>query len=246
MFRYLLQHPQFFGGLNKELHFFDYRYEKGASWYQAMFPLERDLPVGAITGEATPFYLFHPLVPARVAEILPKVKLLVLLRNPVDRAISHYYHAVRRGREKRPIMQALDEEQMLIGPEKARLANAEIFKPEQFRRYSYTERGLYAEQLERWFRYFPRDQFFIRPSESFYSGGAQFMRDVFAFLEIDADFVVPDVTPSNVGIDRSDDPEVVARLESYFAPHNHRLEALLGGSYGWFGQTPLPQGEPAR
>jgi hypothetical protein len=239
MSRYLMQHPQFFSAINKEVHFFDYRYDKGLAWYQAMFPLARSLPPGAITGEATPFYMFHPLVPARVAECLPDAKFIVLLRNPVDRALSHYYHAVRRGRETRPIEQAFDEEAALIAGEKARLQRGEIFKPEKYRRFSYTERGLYAEQLERWFVHFPREQFFIRTSESFYAGGNDFMHEVFQFMGIDGSFQVPNLTPSNVGIPRGEDAPMRDRLADYFAQPNRRLEELLGVSYGWSGQTPV-------
>lgn len=239
MYRYLLQHPQFFGAINKEVHFFDYRYDKGLPWYQAMFPFESRLPEGAITGEATPFYLYHPLVPPRVADSLPNVRFIVLLRDPVNRALSHYYHNLRRGRENRPIEEAFDAEATMIAEEKERLKNGEIFKPDNYRHFSYTERGLYAEQLERWFECFSRDLFFIRTSESFYSGGDAFMREVFGFLGIDSDFHVPDLTPSNVGIVRDDDPEMSKRLAEYFEPHNRRLEALLGVSYGWSGQTPL-------
>jgi hypothetical protein len=239
MFRYLLQHPQYHGAINKEVHFFDYRYDKGLAWYRAMFPLRSRLPEGSVTGEASPFYLYHPLVPARMAASLPEVKLIVLLRDPVDRAFSHYYHNVRRGRSQLPVLEAFDREQELIGPEKARLARGEDFRPHNFRYFAYTERGLYADQLERWFRHFPREQFFIRNSEEFYTGGQAFMREVFDFLGIDPDYRISDFTPGNVGIERTEDPALRARLEAYFAPHNRRLEALLGLSYGWPGQTPI-------
>lgn len=239
MFRYLLQHPQYFGAINKEVHFFDYRYEKGLPWYQAMFPLRSGLPEQSVTGEASPFYMYHPLVPARVAESLPQAKLIVLLRNPVDRALSHYYHNVRRGRSQLPILEAFDREQELIAEEKARLQKREIFKPSNFRYFAYTERGLYAEQLERWFSHFPREQFFIRNSDDFYTGGHAFMREVYEFLEIEPDYEIQDYTPGNVGIERTEDPALRDRLNTYFAPHNQRLEEMLGVSYGWSGQTPL-------
>jgi hypothetical protein len=245
MYRYLLQHPQYFGAINtKEVHFFDYRYDKGLAWYQAMFPLRRELPPGAITGEATPFYLFHPLVPQRVAESLPEARFIVLLRDPVERALSHYYHNVRRGRERRPIVEAFDAEAAMIADEKARLEKGEMFKPEAYRHFSYTERGLYAVQLERWFACLPRERFFIRTSEDFYAGGNAFMRELFGFLGIDRDFRIPNLTPSNVGIVREEDPAMSARLAAYFAPHNRRLEMLLGESYGWSGQTPPAEREP--
>jgi len=230
---YLIQHPQLFGGTHKEVHFFDYQFSRGETWYRSVFPLTNDLPAGSLTGEATPFYMVHPLVPARVAQLLPQVKLIVLLRDPVDRAISHYYHQIRRGREKLSIGEAFAAEMDRIGSEKERLLAGEDFKPEPFRRFSYTERGLYADQLERWFDYFPREQFFIDTSERFYGDTPGFLTDVFDFLGVDAQAQVADLKPRNVGLPREDNPAVRARLSEYFAPHNQRLEALLGRTFDW-------------
>ncbi len=215
------------------MHFFDVRYGKGENWYRSHFPLADDLPEGSLTGDATPLYMMHPLVPARVAEMLPDVKLIVLLRDPVDRAISHYHHQVRQGRERLPIEEGFAAEAERVLPEKKRLLAGEIFEPAGFRRFSYTERGLYAEQLERWFRFFPRERFFIDTSERFYAETESFLGDVFAFLEVDASVEIPDLKPRNVGPKREDDPELRARLAAYFAPHNRRLEDLLGRRFDW-------------
>ena len=175
----------------------------------------------------------HPLVPARVAEMLPAVKLIVLLRDPVDRAISHYYHQVRQGREDLPIEEGFAAEAERVLSEKQRLLAGEVFEPEGFRRFSYTERGLYAEQLERWFRFFPRDRFFIDTSERLYTETEAFLGDVFAFLGVDASARIPDLKPRNVGLLREDNPELRARLAGFFAPHNLRLEQLLGRGFNW-------------
>ena len=230
---YLTQHPQLFGGTHKEVHFFDYQFSRGEAYYRSVFPLGKELPEGSLTGEATPFYMVHPLVPARVAQLLPQVKLIVLLRDPVDRAISHYYHQIRRGREKLSIEEGFAIEMERIGSEKKRLLDGEVFKPEPFRRFSYTERGLYADQLERWFNYFPREQFFIDTSERFYGDTPGFLADVFDFLGVDAQAQVGDLKPRNVGLPREDHLAVRAKLSEYFTPHNQRLESLLGRTFDW-------------
>jgi len=230
---YLVQHPQLFGGTHKEVHFFDYQYDRGENWYRSVFPMTSGMPPGSLTGDATPLYMVHPLVPSRVARLLPDVKLIVLLRDPVDRAISHYYHQVRRGREELAIETAFAAEQSRISDEKMRLLNGEDFKPEPFRRFSYKERGHYAEQLERWFDYFPRQQFFIDTSERFYSKTESFLADVFQFLGVDTSVSISDLKPRNVGIEREDDLEIRAMLRDYFKPHNRRLEELLGRTFPW-------------
>jgi hypothetical protein len=97
LYNYLVQHPGIAPALRKEVHFFDYNYQRGCSWYQGQFPTHPYMHYmqtihrqAMITGEASPYYLFHPYVPQRVAQLLPEIKLIALLRNPIERAFSHY------------------------------------------------------------------------------------------------------------------------------------------------------------
>src|SRR5579863_9235330 len=106
LYSYMTAHPGIGPAYMKEVHFFDVHYKKGFPWYQAQFPSlpqkyyrERVQKQRFITGEASPYYLFHPHAPKRIAKILPQVKLVVLLRNPVTRAYSHYSHEVAGGHE---------------------------------------------------------------------------------------------------------------------------------------------------
>ena len=85
MFAYLNQHPQMKLPDVKEIHFFDLNYSNGLDWYTSHFP-PASLSHRMVTGEASPYYLFHPHVPERVRLHCPDVKLVVMLRNPVDRA----------------------------------------------------------------------------------------------------------------------------------------------------------------
>ena len=114
LFRYLLAHPDVAGPSGgdaavwwvKETHFFDEKYSKGLDWYRSFFPLDatrqrrRKRGHDLLAGEATPYYMFHPAVPARAAATLPDVRLIALLRDPVERAYSHYQMMSRTGREK--------------------------------------------------------------------------------------------------------------------------------------------------
>src|SRR5579872_7315495 len=104
-------HPKIQFSKIKELHFFDIDFNKGIEWYRSNFPdeiIKHDK--GLITGEATPYYIFHPLVPKRIFEFAPKIKLIILLRNPVDRAYSHYHHEVNLSVEKLSFEEALKAE----------------------------------------------------------------------------------------------------------------------------------------
>src|SRR5207247_1968770 len=131
LFNQLLRHPDVCGpggaGVSwarKEIHFFDERYYLGANWYRTFFPLAATRRVSRLrggdvqAGEATPYYMFHPLVPERVAATVPEMRLFVLLRNPVDRAYSHYQMMARSNRENLSFEDALAaEEERLAGGE---------------------------------------------------------------------------------------------------------------------------------
>ena len=111
----LKQHPQVYLAYPKEVHFFSLHYDKGLNWYSHQFDIAT---ADQRCGEITPYYLFHPLAAERIATALPKVKLVVLLRDPVDRALSQYFHSKRLG------LESLDLEEALIA-EPRRLSDAE-------------------------------------------------------------------------------------------------------------------------
>jgi hypothetical protein len=103
----LTRHPQIIPAAGKELHYFDNKYSKGVTWYRGHFSRRVRFKPWLITGEATPYYLFHPAVPDRVLETCPRAKFLVLLRDPVSRAYSHYHMMRKRDREPLSFEEAL-------------------------------------------------------------------------------------------------------------------------------------------
>jgi hypothetical protein len=223
--------------LNKEVHFFDQRFENGIDWYRSFFPLTarrrlarlagRDL----VAGESTPYYLFHPEVPARVASTMPDVKLIALLRNPVERAYSHYQHKRRLGREKLSFEEA-------VAAEETRLAGGEglILTHRRYRRHhfhrAYFHRGLYAEQLERWLALFPRDQLLVLRSEDFFAHGAETYAEVLEFLGA-RPWDGARFRHRNKASYAPIDPALRAELEERYAEPNARLAELLGRDFGW-------------
>jgi hypothetical protein len=120
LYEYLRRHPQITGPSWKEVSFFDRHWARGESWYRGNFPnLARTR--GKLVGEASPSYVLHPLAPQRVQELVPDARLIVLVRNPVDRAFSQYNHEVALGREPLPFEEALDAEDERLRGEQGRL-----------------------------------------------------------------------------------------------------------------------------
>ena len=226
---YLVQHPGVVEPLRKEVHFFDVNFERGESWYRAHFGREGQ---PGLNLDSSPYYLFHPAVPQRLHALLPEAKLIVLLRDPVRRAYSHYWHERDKGRETLSFEDAIAAEAERLGNSEQRLADGTLERSREHQHFSYLARGRYAEQLDRWFAVFPREQFLILRFEDL-------ARDPLGVLNVTLDFL---------GLPRADDVSLearntrryepmtettAARLTEYYEPHNARLEALLGQVPVW-------------
>ncbi|MCC7139423.1 MAG: sulfotransferase [Planctomycetes bacterium] len=233
LYRWLVRHPHVLPARRKELHFFDREHDRGLRWYRGQFPgrlregwhrVVRRRPV--VTGEASPSYLPDPAVRDRVRAALPDARFVVLLRDPVERAWSHHRHFVRRGRPVPPFAEAVERER------RDDLAGRR--RPEDAR--GYLGRGRYAEQLERWFEVFPREQFLVLRSEDVFASPAEHVRRVVDFLglaPLDPTRWVGEFDVWNRGLSLDLDPDTRRVLEDYFAPHEDRLVALLGPTFRW-------------
>jgi len=232
LFEYLSEHPRVAPPLRKEVHYFDSNFSRGEEWYRAFFPV---LPrgQGSITGEATPYYLFHPLVPTRAAALMPDARLIVLLRDPVSRAFSHYQHAVRKGMESRSFADAVTDELRVIGAEHDRLLADPTYQSPVHQHRSFVTRGQYVEQLERWSAAYQRSQMLILESERLFSDAAGTYAQVLDFLTL------PAHRPSRFDAANKHTyaskltPEMRERLETHFRPYNERLAAWLGRPLAW-------------
>ena len=239
LYRYLNEHPAVAAAAGKEVHYFDWHYRRGPRWYRAHFPTVayRELfrartGQRLVTGEASPYYLFHPHSPERVKHLVPDVKLIVLLRDPVERAVSAYHHQVRAGTESLPLAAALDQESSRLAGEIERLRRDKNYRSPAHRRYSYMARGLYADQLEAWFRYFRREQVLVIRSEDFFADPGTTVDQVIRFLGL-APLQTRQFRRFNAGEYSDTDPSIRRRLVEYFSPHNRRLCELLGRDFGW-------------
>lgn len=226
---YLSLHPLILSSLVKEVHFFDFNFHKGINWYRRHFPKLNKKRT--LTGEATPYYLFHPLVPRRVFKTFPEIKFIVLLRNPVKRAYSHYWHEVKIGVEKLSFEKAINAENKRLKGEYQKVLKGKY----SFNHYhfAYLAQGKYIYQLKRWFSFFPKEQFLILKSEDLFAYPSQTMKKVFRFLEL----------PENVSISFQKKyhqlryppmkEAIQKKLFQYFQPYNYKLYEFLGKDFEW-------------
>lgn len=240
LLNYLRHHPSVAVPRTKELKYFDVQWSHGVRWYARHFPLHPTAAWRArqghgpiLVGEKSPSYLFYPAAPARAHALLPHARLIALLRDPVDRAVSHYQHNHRRKRETLSFEDALDREREHLGAEFARHAVGGGCADTRLMHWSYLARGRYAEQLERWYGRFPRAHVLVlRAEDLFREPGATFER-VQEFLGLSR--WMPDTFDTH-NPSGGYDPisrETRARLRDYFAPHNERLRALVGPDMRW-------------
>jgi hypothetical protein len=208
-------------------------------WYASRFPtrltawwVARRHKIELRTGEASPYYLFHPLVPQRVAEHLPRVKLIALLRDPVGRAYSHYQHELARGFETLSFEEAIEAEPARLAGETERMLAEPLYNSFAHQHHSYLARGRYAEQLERWRARFDDRQLLVLSSERFLAEPERIFRRVLDFLELPA--FVPDGFEKHNGYHyRRMGDEVHRRLVDHYREPNARLFASLGDDFGW-------------
>jgi hypothetical protein len=231
LFEYLCSHPKIAPPTHKEIHFFDDNWWRGLNWYRRFFPLARP-GTRVLTGEASPYYLFHPAVPERVAASCPEVRLIVLLRDPIARAHSQYHHARRCGYERLSFKDALRLEPKRLAGEEQRILVDSRQTSFSHRRHSYATRGLYADQLERWLAFFRPQQLLVLRSEDLLAHTDATFRAALEFLDLPA-VDLADQPRLNSGEYGSMSPEVRAHLANYYREPNRRLSELLGRDFGW-------------
>lgn len=200
-------HPQIYLPSCKELHYFSLHDDQPISWYSNHF---RDAKPGQLRGEITPYYLFHPRAPKRIRAVLPKAKLIVLLRDPVERALSQVFHAQRHGFEPLEIEEAL-------AAEPRRLANAHQTlqhlgsQDYSHQKHSYVSRSRYEEQLNRYESLFPPSQILILRSEDLFHETDEIWLKIQNFLEIDSIPLPSPLTHANASAGEAQNVQKIVR-----------------------------------
>lgn len=232
MYNYISAHPgaQLAHGKGfREIHFFDYpqNWRKGAKWYRNQFPVHK------VTGETSPTYLQHPLVPGRIENVCPDTKFIVMLRNPINRAYSDFWLAKRKGWAHCTFEQVLQLEPRRLSLEKSQPGFwVKSFCMSHHHLSGFMERGKYAEQLKRWFVVFPREQFMIIQSENFFVAPQLVMNRVYKFLGLELGFQ-PKARQWHKGQYQTMSKETRQKLARCFAPMNRELERLLDRRFDW-------------
>lgn len=236
---YFMQHPCVGRVLTKQLHFFDRYFDRGIAWYKVCLPfvwnkfyVENILKKHYATGESTAHYLNHPLAPKRVAETLPNVKIIVMLRNPIDRAYSHYQMEFNGKNENLSFEDAIAEEPNRIKGEIEKLEKDESYFSKDFPHHAYIAGSKYAEQLKRWMKYFPREQFHFVKTEDFNKNPSRVYNDVLKFLELE-NFELPEYKKFKEGKYEIMNSETRKKLVSLFKPYNKELYSLIGIDFKW-------------
>ncbi len=217
---YLRDHPQVCLGDRKELHFFDdeARFAQPRADYADYHAHFQPGRGHRIVGEATPIYLYWAAAPARIHAYNPAMRLIVALRNPIERAYSHWNMERDRGAESLPFGAAL----------RAESERAAAARPLQDRVHSYVDRGFYTAQLQRLWQLFPREQTLVLRQEDLRARPAEALARVTAFLGVDP---LPAVAPREVHARPYVAPMERADwefLRATFEPEIRSLEHLLG------------------
>lgn len=215
LYYYFSQHPYIFPTVRKELDFWSWKYRRGLDWYLAHFA---ELPKSGhyITGEGSPTYFQHRQAPRRLFDAYPDMKIIVLLRSPVERSLSHYHHFKRRGLEHRTFFEAFNahHDQFLKGE----------YEPDKLNNYFVS--SLYEMALERWFNTFPHEQIHVMFSKELFQDPQQSVNKVCDFLGLSSYTLKEPINP-NPGHYQPISPELRAELEQMFIPYNQRLTQLL-------------------
>ena len=225
----LSAHPQLMLPQSKELHFFTLHYVRGEDWYRQQFEAATS---DQRCGEITPYYIFHPLVPERIQLCCPKARMIVLLRDPVERALSQVFHSKRLGLETLPLEEALAAEPERLKHADENLKRGECHKSHQ--EHSYVARSQYELQLQRYEQLFPRDQLWIGRSEDLFERPDWLWRELLQWLELDVIPLPESGVKANAGVGefKEQDNSSKARIYAQLKEQLGKTYSAMAHSYG--------------
>lgn len=240
MYKALAQQPHVFRPVwRKGVHYFDVSYDRGPRWYRSHFPRESALARAAeryrsdpFCFESSPYYMFHPSAAHRIRSTLPDVRLIVLVRDPVERAYSAHAHELARGYENLPFDEALAAEDGRLAGEEERMLTDPTYSSHAHRHQGYRSRGEYAPQLERLAGILGRDRIKVIDSHRFFADPEPIYADLLGWLG--TRMITQPVFERHNARPRMPLTDGVRRqLDEHFAPIDERLGEWLGHTPTW-------------
>jgi hypothetical protein len=236
LFLYLSKHPDVLSPTAKDIRFFDKYFFKGKNWYSVYFPtiFNKFVKKSTLTGEATERYLDHPHAPTRLKSVTPNAKFIILLRNPVDRAYSHYTMIVKHGQEKLSFKDAIKNEKEKFFPIYQKMLQDSNYYNDLYFRHGYLHRGIYVDKIKQWFKIFPKEQFLIIQSEDLFDDTNNVYQKILEFLEL-PEYELPyyeQYRKQNYESNKMD-LDIQNELIDFFKPYNQQLSDLLGMEFNW-------------
>ena len=258
LFAHLIEHPNIMPGSLKAFFFFQYFTNNKTSFYRSQFPIKRK---NLITCDSTSSYFVHPLIPARVHKLLPSAKLIVILRNPVERAYSEFHYTVALGLELTENFEDVIKSELKrieIGNKKPEL-KIENTNYNHFA-FSHLRDGLYAQHLERWLKFFSKEQLLVLHTKDLYTNLDQTLSETFEFLNLPKYQIENRIEKNKIdkirplagheqnvykNIDSKTrtlfnvqnypemKPETKKFLQDFFRPHNEKLFKMIGKRFDW-------------
>lgn len=233
LFRALMQHPQIRRpNLHKGVNYFDLNFDRDERWYRAHFP-PRGAGDESRVFDASGYYMFHPLAAERIVAELPSVKVVAMLRSPVERAFSAYKHELARGFEwERSFDRALELEDRRLASEVERIRAEPGYYSFNHQHHAYRRRGEYARLLAPFVAGLGRENVLLLESERFFSEPEKEFSKVIEFLGI-ADVMPASFERYNARPSKDMDPAVRADLAATFEQPDRDLAELLGHAPVW-------------
>jgi len=239
MYEYLMQYPCVGRSLTKQIHFFDRYFDRGISWYKVCFPFiwekfwqEKIRGKKFLTGEATPHYMTHPLAAERAHRVVPNAKIIVMLRNPIDRAYSHYNMEKANKNEELSFEAAIEKEPERIRGEFEEMLNNKNNSGRNYPHRAYLKSGEYLEQIKIWRELYPKENFIFIKSEELSKNPSFVYNDVLKFLGLPP-FELKKYEKIRKREYEKMNPETRKQLTDYFNPLNKKLYDYLGINFGW-------------
>jgi hypothetical protein len=223
----------------KGVRYFDTGYHHSRSWYRSHFPTAatralagRETGVAPVTGEASPYYLFHPTAAERAATVVAAAKVIVLLRDPVERAYSHHAEQCRSGAEELSFEEAVRAEPVRLAGEADRIRRDPRYRSHAHQHQSYVAQSRYAESLARWQAHFPPERLLVVCSEELFASPERELHRVQTFLGL-PDHCPQDLEARNHAARAPMATDVRRTLEAALWDDVRQLERQVGRAFPW-------------